>query len=694
MANARESALKARRTTTKINILAPAATGISSIAKQNAGNETDIMIAKYNNGLIGNEEMKSFLQTQLANQYVSASDKVQIQTKLMDFDVLIEKDRLEAVFKSAPENSLQKAQAATALADFYNKRASTMVAGTQAHSQALENAGAWQQQVAAIQESTNKEQRKNVQNQMLTQINQLPNSSSEKATARADMYKKLYDMAISQGDTADAQVYAANYQQELSNATAYAETEANQVASANRKDVINYMNQAKNDYHDGKITADQYYQMLSQVNDYAVQNSDATLQNSVNSEADRVAKIEAKGGLNRGTAGGLPVVLKGSGTGGGGTITDWDQKAFDYSDNIRAAQEMLNQGKYNSEYFNSPQEQYQAILSQSVQEYSTALQEEYAIMEAIAQENPNQKVYFEGKKQRVADVVERLANNIDDISGQVDALNNGTAALIEIPPKQSATNPNGKAVTTYAFVDTNNIDPNTTTTDTSGILHQIIKEMTPMTLEQQAQVFSGVYTDPNGGYHKVKVDSAGNYSMETGKQLVETYEPGGTRKTVFEHTGEPIAPWNPESHIFETNKAQGETQMTSAEAIASQKKAKNIQAQQQALPKIPISSTPAIQPGKISSTPVVAVPKETEIQPTIQSVPKVSTVSTNKPVQMQSTPAPVVRQSTPSTQTSSTRSFMEDSQRLSHQRYNQHLQYISLHRLPPRFLRLLYIRLF
>jgi hypothetical protein len=226
--NARASALQARRSLTfgeKRKVLAPQNTGISSIAKQNAASETDIMISKYNNGEIGNTEMKAFFQTQLTNPYVSVSDKTQIQTKLADFDVLIEKDRLEAVFKQAPENSIQKAQAATALKEFYTKRASTMVEGTPAHSQALENAGIWQQNLANIQESTNKLQRKNMQNQMLTQINQLPNSSSDKSVARAEMYKKLYEMAISQGDTDDAQVYLANMEQEATNAQAYSEQE-------------------------------------------------------------------------------------------------------------------------------------------------------------------------------------------------------------------------------------------------------------------------------------------------------------------------------------------------------------------------------------------------------------------------------------------------------------------------------------
>lgn len=536
MASARQQALYDRRASNKIHILAPAQTGISSIAKQNASNETDIMIAKYNSGQIGNEEMKLFLQKQLVSPYTSQSDKTQIQTKLLDFDILIEKDRLEAVFKSAPENSLQKEQAAQALAQFYTNRASTMVAGTPAHSQALENAGVWKQTIASIQSSVSRQQRKNLENSLLQKVNSLPTSSSERSQAQAEMYKQLYDMANSQGDTEDAQAYAAKYNQALTMAQQYQQTEAEQTSRANRKDVINTFNQAKNDYHDGKIDANTYYSILTQINDYAVQNNDATLQNSVNSETDRVAKIEAKGGLNRGTIGGLPVVL-GKGGAGAGT-TDWDQTDYKISNGMVLAQRFLKDGQTPDGKAYTP-EDYSRDIGNLVDAKATLIDQRINDIEAIASENPNVKVVFNGKRTRAADVLQTLYKEQDEIKPQSDAVNAGTFAIMEVAPNQftkaGAYKISGKSTPEYQVIDINSIPPelkDLLVQDDQGIYHQAYRKKIEISADQYDSF------NPSMSYDK----NTGKYYKLSDQLSVDLYQPEKSKigQSVDVQPGQPI----------------------------------------------------------------------------------------------------------------------------------------------------------
>lgn len=546
MASARQAALAARRSTgyggDKIRILAPVQTGISSVAKQNAANETDIMIAKYNAGQIGNAEMKAFLQAQVVSPYTSASDKVQIQTKLQDFDVLIEKDRLEAAFKSAPENSLQKEQAAQALAQFYTNRASTMVAGTPAQSQALENAGIWQQNVKTIQDSVSRQQRKNLENQLLQRVNSLPTSSSQRSQAMADMYKQLYDMANSQGDPEDAQAYAAKYQQALTMQDQYTQQEAVQSQATTRKELINELNIRKNEYQTGKITADQYYSYLDKVNTYAMENNDGTLQNTVTSEASRVAKIEAKGGLNRGTAGGLPVVLKGyGGTGGGGVKTSWDLEDFQYNQGLKLAQQFLKEGQTPDGQAYTPQD-YQNDIAGLVQTRAMKLDERTSTIEAMAAENPNAKITYDGKKQRVVDILASLNKEQVDIQPQADAAASGTFAIMEVAPSQftkaGAFKTSGKSIPEYQVFDTNSIPPELKSlivADDMGIYHQAYRRPIEITRQEyEANSFD------NQNYYPDK--NTGKYYKLSNQLSVDLYQPDKSKigQTVDIMPGEPV----------------------------------------------------------------------------------------------------------------------------------------------------------
>lgn len=521
MANARQAQLQNQRSAygsygsaNKIRLLAPAQTGISSIAKQNAANETDVMISKYNAGQVSNEEMKSFLQAQVTSPYTSASDKTQIQTKLQDFDVLIQKDKLEATFKSAPENSLQKEQAATALAQFYTNRASTMVAGTPAHSQALENAGVWQQTVTSIQGSVSKQQRKNLENSLLQKINSLPTSSSERSSAQADMYKQLYDMANSQGDTEDAQVYAAKYEQAQTYAQQYGEQEQAKASVAEIKQFA-----AEQDLEIAKLTDKTSDELKAKAEKaYAVAQKYADIGDQLNYTKYMTMGTQAEEKYYKKVA--------------TMTASESAKAAFqsekDYSDNIRLAQERYVNGMF-SPPFTSAEEEYKDSLNRSVSEWKGTIENIY---NTAIDMDANEKISWRGKSRRAGDVVDEIQKEYDKVSGIENAIESGTIKLKELPVSEGM----GKNTPKYELVDVRNLseeEQQLLAPDESGILHSGEMGKQELTKEQFDTLMGEDnfrkdldYNSKTGKYYQ---DSGLQFSVvdpETGQKYVQTPKDG------------------------------------------------------------------------------------------------------------------------------------------------------------------------
>lgn len=191
-------------------ILAPSSSsGLNSITKRTITAETSAMVKRYNDGLIGNDEMQAFLKKQSANPVLTPQEKVELEDQVRDFDQRIVKDKLESNYKSAPEGSLAQVQAAQSLADYYNKRAEGMVPGTPAHSQSLENAGVWANNVTTLNNKAELTRRKNLRYIQEQQINQLPTNSSDRAIANAQGYQQLSEQANTDGDPVDANRFQA-----------------------------------------------------------------------------------------------------------------------------------------------------------------------------------------------------------------------------------------------------------------------------------------------------------------------------------------------------------------------------------------------------------------------------------------------------------------------------------------------------
>lgn len=320
MASARQAQLAEQRRASKSlqfgdsrRVLSPSSNSIASISRKTTTAELEAMISKYNDGLIGNDEMRSFLQKSVNAPGLTSSDKTDLDQQIRDFDSRVQKDQLEAQYKGAQDNSIAKVQAASALAAFYQTRAASMVPGTPAHSQAIENQGVWQNSAVELQQKAATLQRRNLRYSEEQKINQLPNNSAERSYSKAQMYKKLYDQATADGDPEDANKYASYYQQELTNAEEKATRESDQ---ENKKQLSDFINTTINEYHDGKISGDEALAKLEEADKFAYDTGDTAAQNRLNSLSVTINR-EVEKGVVYSNVNGLSVKSKGGGSGGG-----------------------------------------------------------------------------------------------------------------------------------------------------------------------------------------------------------------------------------------------------------------------------------------------------------------------------------------------------------------------------------------
>lgn len=525
----------------KRRVLSPANNAIASIAKKTAQNELDVNVRKYNEGMIGNEEMRSFLSKMLTNPGLSDADKQEVQMQLNDFDSRIQKDQFETAFKSAPENSIAQVQAIQSLINYHNSRASGMAAGTPAQAQALQNAAVWQQKLADVNKNMATIQQRNLRYTKEQEINQLPTNSAERAYAKSQMYKALYEQAVSTGDTVDANKYASYYQQELTNAEELAVREDDRQnrdsIQAEKSEITNILNTLANDYHDGRIDERAYLDYLSQIAPRIDALNDGSLNRSFDRTVDTVYKNEQKGGINRGTtASGLPVTIKGKGgKGTGGAQTDWDMDDFNYSDNLKFLNEKLKKGEISGGQFSEAMADLVTVRSQDVEKRIETIH-------AIASENPNTKILYNGKKQRAEDILNDLYTEQESVQGQFDAVQSGNFGIVMTSPSEFNTAGNvkvkGKSQAGFQIVDMRNIPQGQYIQDSEGVFHKILKEKIGLTPQQMAEVVNNVYTDTSGKSYFVKTDSSGNPFIEAGGQYVDIYDPGSANKKTVKLQGQ------------------------------------------------------------------------------------------------------------------------------------------------------------
>lgn len=275
----------------------------ASIAKKTIETELSNKIKQYNDGLISNTDMKDYLTKIKGNTSLSASDKVDIEDKIRDFDEKVKVEKLEAVYKNAGDNTQAKIDAAQALANHYTSRAKTLQTDTPVYSTALQKAGQWSQTAIKEKDQIEKIARSLKRAQLFKKVaGETESGSIDEAQKKAQSYQAIADQARVDGDETQALQLETYAQRELNRIPGIElqqskkiEAENKKVQAENKKIVTDYINTTYNDYKDGKISPVQAIANLNYADEQASTIGDTSLQLRLNNLSQAVSKDVEQG---------------------------------------------------------------------------------------------------------------------------------------------------------------------------------------------------------------------------------------------------------------------------------------------------------------------------------------------------------------------------------------------------------------
>lgn len=284
-------------------------------ARRSADAEMSNMVTRYSDGLESNDSMLAYLSKAQNNSLFSLQEKVQIQDRIRDFQGRVRGEKLEAMYRGAPEQSLQKVQAAQALSGFYQTEAAGMQTDTPAQSQMLQRASQWENAANTEQDKILKEGRRGLRVVKFYELAQGEQGTEQALRDRAAAYEILATAAENDGAATEAVQYSTQSQNELNKIPALQERLAKEEERGLRGSRLDKFRQIQDDYHDGKIDINTAAQLAAGIRDDAVFANDTSLLLSINAFGDKLQKdldkpvergdIEGLETIRRKTDGGL-----------------------------------------------------------------------------------------------------------------------------------------------------------------------------------------------------------------------------------------------------------------------------------------------------------------------------------------------------------------------------------------------------
>lgn len=489
------------------NSLAAAA---QTIGRKNLEAELQSLQKRYADGLISNDDMKKALSESINSPLLSSSEKVQMEDTLRSLDLKIRTSKLEAAYKSAPDNSPQKIQSAQALANYYAQYAGELIPDTPAHSEAIQKSAEWSNVAVSEQSQVEKSQRALLRAQKLNELAQVPDGSIEELNKKIEVYRALANNARADG----AETEALNYDTQAQNAL---NSIPQLQLSMNKKQVKDVLNNLNSQLASGQINAQQMNESLQALAPTVDDIGDSALSLSFTKLVESVTK---KAGSERQAS----------------LTNGWDKSDLNYSDEVRQAQEALQGGEIDVN-------QYSQLLQGSLERRNTDLENRYTSIYEMVQNDPNARVKVNGRLVRGEDLLNTLDEDRRDLGTQIDAINSGSFGIMAVPPdqfNQSGTlKKSGKSQVTYKFFDTRNkpagIDY---AQDETGVYYPVTRKPVEVPYEE---------------YQVGSMEKPAEYSMDknTGKYFklsqpqVEVYRPGTADRVVQPFVpNQTVAPYN------------------------------------------------------------------------------------------------------------------------------------------------------
>lgn len=561
---------------------------VDIIAKKNAEAELQVKIQQYNDGMLGNEEMRGYLKNMLNTPLMTATDRADIENKIRDMDRKIRVSALESAYKNAPDNSIEKIQSAQAISNYYAGEAAGAATGTPAQNDLLEKSGQWNMVVQNEKKQVDTYNRTLKRAQLFREVaNQMPNTVEE-AQMKAQAYAELAQQARTDGNETEAIRYETSAQNEMNQAQLYAQKNQEQAdketSRQNRVALNNYINNAVNMYKDGQMSGDDLLAYLNEADKTASELGETSVQLRLNSIATTVYRdmekgitygsdgafgVKSKGGagggdvyydpttgaIYQGGGGSTSVRGGGSGTGSGMAVSSGvaatsankvpeggkpqtlEQYETYYQDQIKKAHDAFINGQTRNGYIFKADGMYDSkgkkvgygytdTLALLSQDRANDLQSIVVGLEGL---NPKTKMKWNGKTISAAELHDQLSKELADTQVEARQFASGDMVPVMTTGSDGGGNTN-RSVPKLKFMTKNEVMKNgdTFVQDEQGVYHPTTEDKTTRRYltEEEAAMFKA-----DNPYIKVTTDQVNGMKYVPGTRTVDIYDKLGNRVT-------------------------------------------------------------------------------------------------------------------------------------------------------------------
>lgn len=292
ISNQRNSGVSGYNGSRRVLPLSSYSTQVASDSR-NAADEA--MKRGYADGLVSSQEYIDHLKTMKRRDGIDEIDLVKLDDEIRDVQREVEVSQLQTAYSKAEDGSEAQINLATQIAEYYSEWSRTLSPGTPASNEAMVKSQQWQNEALSIVEMNKKNDRKTERLAELARISALNPSDPDTAYQKAQAYATLRDRANADGAYDEAYQYETKAQNAMNQAEALEQKVVDKAKAEYKTNITTQINQALDDYHDGRMGAGEIMDLLRDAEYAAAELGDTSLSLRINSKMDTINRdVESK----------------------------------------------------------------------------------------------------------------------------------------------------------------------------------------------------------------------------------------------------------------------------------------------------------------------------------------------------------------------------------------------------------------
>lgn len=381
----------------------------TNLIQSRAAQEDQLMQKKYDRGEISYDELLSYLTKTTERSWLSKEEKDLLKSNIEDLKIKYEDEKVANEYNSGR-------MTAADVATYQRSKLAKMLPGTPVYENQLSEVAKWDKtdKTNKAKEYVAKEEAR------IAGIADQSQAYSDKAS----VYRQAANLYRQAGDVTTAYSY-----EEAANSAdiakqQYDEQTATRTSEQGRSDLVDNLNIAYNDYHDGRITGQEFLSLLDGFERTAINNKYTDLLDNMNKFVDMVNEDITRGKTTKSSSGGdlytgSVSTTPSTTTGGVKTQVPEEQQTPEQQDQAfkdgfaQVNREILDGSISKQEYI------------QSVQDLISARKDDLENRKATLEQYGNKKVYYNGTKtsakKLIADIDDELNNNWGKILGMTES---------------------------------------------------------------------------------------------------------------------------------------------------------------------------------------------------------------------------------------------------------------------------------